>query len=255
MSEEQLSEEIVSGVTEPEGSTEIPNGINIPVNNSNAQKVQETEEPVAEKILGKFDNQEALVKAYQELENKLGNSKVEETKPKETNVGKEESFNISKYSEEYNEHGALSESSYNELKEQGFPKEVVDAYVQGQAALGKQWITDVKALVGTDEEYSSLVTWASQGGVDETFREAYDEAVGSMDINKAKMAVEALKNLYNGSNKEPKLIDGSANKSVSSGDVYESWAQLTVDLNSKEYHNDPAERERVQQKLSRSKNL
>lgn len=62
MSEEQLSEEIVSGVTAPEGSTEIPNGINIPVN-SNAQKVQETEEPIAEKILGKFDNQEALVKA------------------------------------------------------------------------------------------------------------------------------------------------------------------------------------------------
>lgn len=74
-----------------------------------------------------------------------------------------------------------------------------------------------------------------------------------MDINKAKMAVEALKNLYNASNKEPNLIDGSANKSVGSGDVYESWAQLTVDLNSKDYHNDPAERERVQQKLARSK--
>ena len=72
-----------------------------------------------------------------------------------------------------------------------------------------------------------------------------------MDPNRAKMAVEALKSLYSGANNEPNLLDGTSIGS-GSGDVYESWKQVTSDLNSKLYHSDPAERERVQQKLARS---
>jgi len=244
-----LPEEVVTGVGEPQGMTEIPNGVNIPV----GEQVPETPKE-AEKILGKFDNQEALVKAYQELESKLGNNepKEETTNSSDEIVNEDGEFDISKYSNEYAENGKLSESSYQELKEVGFTKDIVDAYIKGQAAIGDQWQATVKGMVGSEDDYKELITWASQGGVDEDFIKQYDEAVGSMDKNKAMLAVEALKSLYSQANNEPALLEGSTLGS-GLGDVYESWAQLTEDLNSPLYHKDPAERERVQRKISRSK--
>ena len=70
-----------------------------------------------------------------------------------------------------------------------------------------------------------------------------------MDKNKAQMAIEALKSMY--SSGEPQLLDGVSGSEA--GDVYESWAQLTADINTKLYQKDPAERERVQRKLKRSR--
>jgi len=240
----------VEGTTPPGEVTTIPNGVNIPMGENTPVN------NAGEKILGKFESQEALVKAYQELEGKLGsqNEQQTETTTESDNneiVNEDGSFDISQYSEEFAKNGKLSEDSYQELSEVGFSKEIVDAYIQGQAALGNQWGQQVKAMVGSDEQYQELVDWAGSGGVDNEFIKAYDEAIGSMDSNRAKMAVEALKSMYMTSNSDPKLLDGTTNGS-GSGDVYESWAQVTSDLNGKLYHSDPAERERVQQKLSRS---
>ena len=255
MSEEnntvELPEEVVTGKSEPQGVTEIPNGVNIPMN-------ENLVEHQGEKILGKFESQEQLVKAYQELETKLGSGNEEkqtETTDNSSNESTTEdgTIDLSQYSEEFAKDGKLSEGSYQELKEIGFSKEIVDAYIQGQAALGNQWQSKVKSMVGSDEDYKNLIDWASQGGVSNEFIKEYDQAVGSMDENKARMAVEALKNMYSSSNNEPKLLDGTSLGSGGSGDVYESWQQLTEDLNSTLYHKDPAERERVQKKLSRSR--
>ena len=252
MSEENINlpEEVVTGKSQPEGVTEIPNGVNIPMN-------ENLVEHQGDKILGKFESQEALVKAYQELETKLGSSNNEEKTQTDNSsdeiVNEDGSFDISKYSEEFAQNGQLSESSYQELKEVGFDKQIVDAYIQGQAAIGQQWQSKVKSMVGSDKDYENLINWASQCGVDAEFIAQYDEAVGSMDENKARMAVEALKSMYLNQNKEPKLLGGTSTGSGGSGDVYESWQQLTEDLNSTLYHKDPAERERVQRKLTRSR--
>lgn len=245
-----LPEGAVEGNSTPQGVTEIPNGVNIPI----SENISENQ--AGEKILGKFESQEALVKAYQELEQKLGSNEQQQSQeqPAENSpelVNEDGSFDISQYSEEFAKNGELSEDSYRELQEVGFSKDIVDAYIQGQAALGNQWGEQVKAMVGSNEQYQELIEWAGSGGVDEAFIQAYDEAIGSMDPNRAKMAVEALKSLYAGANNEPKLLDGTTIGS-GSGDVYESWKQVTTDLNSKLYHSDPAERERVQQKLARS---
>ena len=134
MSEENINlpEEVVTGKSQPEGVTEIPNGVNIPMN-------ENLVEHQGDKILGKFESQEALVKAYQELETKLGSSNNEEKTQTDNSsdeiVNEDGSFDISKYSEEFAQNGQLSESSYQELKEVGFDKQIVDAYIQGQAAI------------------------------------------------------------------------------------------------------------------------
>tara|TARA_Y100000004_G_scaffold119749_1_gene134553 strand:+ start:16177 stop:16908 length:732 start_codon:yes stop_codon:yes gene_type:complete len=242
MSEEKLSEEVVTGVSEPQGATPIPNGVNIPMGETAPETPKE--EP-QEKILGKFESQEDLVKAYQELETKLGSKEVEPT----PTVSEEGNFNFDKYSEEYANKGELSEDSYKELEELGFGKPMIDAYVAGQQALVDQWKSSVVEMAGSKEDYDNLINWASQGGVDDAFAQQFDEAVASMDKNKAQMAIEALKSMY--SSGEPQLLDGVSGSEA--GDVYESWAQLTADINTKLYQKDPAERERVQRKLKRSR--
>jgi hypothetical protein len=232
--------------------TDIPNGVQV----THGEPVEDKGE---ELILGKFKTQEDFEKSYQELEQKLHSQeplKQEEVTP---NVGVDieappeqaETFDTTSYEEEYAENGSLSEASYENLAKQGYTKEVVDSYISGKAALAEKWVGEVKGLAGGESEYATMTAWATTN-MDQGFIDSFNEAVNSKDPNKAKMAVEALKSQYtinNGSN--PSLVNGTP--AVATGDSYASWPEATVDLNSEKYRRDPAERDRVMKKLSRSK--
>jgi hypothetical protein len=211
-------------------------------------------------ILDKFKTQEELEKAYVELQQKLGGETpaVKETvvdpleiKLPEVKEANNE-FDITTFEAEYNENGTLSEESYETLKAQGYDKNIVDNYIQGKMALSQNWADDVKNLAGGQEDYQSMVDWATAGNLDEGFITSFNEAVNSKDINRATMAVQALKSQFTTANgSTPNLLDGSPSTGTG-GDVYESWTQATDDMNSALYSKDSAERNRVSEKLARS---
>lgn len=154
--------------------------------------------PKEELILGKFKSNDDLIKAYQELEKKLGAPK--ET-PKEEPKAAEEIPQEAKglitpkdfdsFSEEFNKSGTLSEDTYKSLEAKGLSKDIVDAYIEGQKAVAETKANKLLQYVGGQEKYSAMVEWAKSNYSQEQAK-AFDDALFSGNELKVQEQVDLL---------------------------------------------------------------
>jgi len=207
----------------------------------------------------KFKSPEDMAKAYGELEKEFTKSRqegtqVEETESTPTEDAKEAvesvGLNFESMSEEYMENGELSSDTYAELESKGIPKNIVDAYIQGQQSIANNVKGDIFNSVGGEENYTQMTEWAADN-MNQAEKDAFNLAVNSGDMAQAKLAVEALNARYkNMVGVEPNLVGGRPSESV---DTYQSWAQVTTDMKKPAYSKYPAFRATVEKKLGRSK--
>tara|TARA_Y100001937_G_scaffold36988_1_gene52837 strand:+ start:64 stop:822 length:759 start_codon:yes stop_codon:yes gene_type:complete len=243
-------------------------------------KTEETtsEKPVEEKqstqsvqgLPEKFKSVEDLAKSYSELEKKLGEQtpKQEEVDPVSATKLKEEApkqensleiaedavenagLNFDTLAQEYAEKGQLGDESYKALEQSGIPKAYVDQFIAGQKAIGEQQTTNVKTMVGGEEAYNEMASWASKNMSDGE-KKAYNAAVNSADMDTVKLAVDGLRAKYQAANgTEPSLMQGKATPVAEQG--FESWAEVTAAMADPRYSKDPAYQEAVKQKLANS---
>ena len=152
---------------------------------------------------------------------------------------------------EYNEKGQLDDKSYESLEKAGIPKSYVDAFINGQAALAKQQGDDVKAVVGGEESYNKIASWAAEN-MTEAEKKAYNDTVNSRDVESIKLAVAGLKAKFDMANgNEPNLVQ--AKTTPTTGGSYESWAQVTEAMQDPRYAKDVAYQNAVKAKLANSK--
>lgn len=163
-------------------------------------------------ILGKFKSQEDLVKAYQELEKKLGQPKEETPKAPEPTVEPTTTtdFSIAKYNQELSEKGSLSDASYKELEAKGFDRASVDAYIKGQQALVTQFTQTVYDTVGGQENYTKLTTWAASNLPQEIINE-YNQELAKGNTAKVTQLLEYM-SFKAGSSvpQQPRRLEGQA---------------------------------------------
>lgn len=145
---------------------------------------------VKELIGGKFENQEALLQAYQELEKKQGSqheeggdnkSPTEHQKPVVKDDGSsevsEESF-LNSFNEEYEEKGELSEDSYKKLADKGYSKGIVNELIEARVAKAEVQYNKVVAVAGTEDQYKDLVDWAKDN-LDDAQKQDYNSRIAS----------------------------------------------------------------------------
>ena len=213
----------------------------------------------------KFKSAEELVASYQELEKKLGQPKqeAEETiteeeretiQEQETEVAKvmdKAGLDFATFQKEYDENGELSTGAYEALNKAGFPKTLVDTWIQGQQALQTDMNNQVYSSVGGKEAYDTMLDWAKDN-LPETDIAAFNTSVESGEPNLVKFAVQGLNARYRSEvgGQEPQLTQGTVNGS--SGGSFQSAAELTAAMRDSRYSNDPAYRKSVADKLSRS---
>ena len=213
----------------------------------------------------KFKSAEELVASYQELEKKLGQPQQEAeetiTEEQRETIQEQENevaqvmdkagldFNV--FQKEYEENGELTNEAYDALSKAGFPKTLVDTWIQGQEALQGDLNNEVFQSVGGEDSYLSMLEWAKEN-LPESDISAFNASVETGDRNLVKFAVQGLHARYRsevGGN-EPQLTQGSA--SQSSGGSFQSAAELTAAMRDPRYSNDPAYRQSVANKLARS---
>ena len=243
-------------------------------------KTEETtsEKPVEEKqstqsvqgLPEKFKSVEDLAKSYSELEKKLGEqtpkeetvdpvsaTKLKEEAPKQENsleiaedAVENAGLNFDTLAQEYAEKGQLGDESYKALEQSGIPKAYVDQFIAGQKAIGEQQTNNVKTMVGGNEAYNEMASWASKN-MSEGEKKAYNAAVNSADMDTVKLAVDGLQAKYQAANGiEPKLMQGKATPVSEQG--FDSWAEVTAAMADPRYSKDPAYQEAVKQKLANS---
>jgi len=158
--------------------------------------------PQEELIAGKFKSQDDLVKAYEELQKKLGQPKEEpkaepEAEAPEAEAEAEEAkettgiIAVDKYEQEVATNGSLSDKSYAELEKAGFTRSQVDSYIQGQKAYAESLRNQVYESVGGQEAYSGLIQWASEN-MDAAAIKEYNDAVDAMDQPRIMRALEYM---------------------------------------------------------------
>lgn len=229
---------------------------------------------VPEKFRNAEDPLKAMADAYAELEKKLSKGEkdkapAERNEPEAEDETKTEDdpektaeevaqeaadkagLDLNQLSDKYWENGSLEEGDYEALEKAGYPKHLVDQFIDGQKALVELQRQTVFAQVGGEENYGEMINWA-RDNFTEAEVAAFDKAVNGDDMNTVLMAVKGLKARYEAeAGFEPaRTVTGGRNRG--DGSVYESVAELQEDMRNPKYGADPAFRKRVEEKLARS---
>ena len=220
-------------------------------------------------LAGKYKNAEELEKAYIELQQKLGSDEKGEPEPEQ----KEETEELPEISPqvqlitdaslEFNENGELGEETLEKFQQMS-SKDLVSAYMEMQSIAAKAPATptqdspdltdaevnSIKNSAGGEQEYSNLLNWASQNLPKSTV-DAFDTLCDSGDVQSIQLAVSGIKAQYENANGyEGRMLSGKPPQS--SGDVFNSQAQVVEAMSDPRYDNDPAFRQEVMYKLERS---
>jgi len=222
---------------------------------SQPKSITESTEQKPEWLPEKFKSAEELAKAYSELEKKFSSNNKDakqETPKNKSEEVKAEGFTLDKYNQEYADAGGLSENSYSELAKLGLDKNLVDGYIEGQKAISDNYQKQIYNEVGSQEQYTQLVDWASKNLTTEEV-ESFNDVVSNGSIQAMKFAVRGLMataGMKQSSTKQQDLFQGDSD--FLSVDAFQSIAQVTQAMNDPRYEKDSAYRKEVTDKIARS---
>lgn len=151
--------------------------------------------------------------------------------------------------EEFNKDGDLGEETRAKLLKAGYPKAMVDTYLEGVRASISAYDNAVYSAAGSEEQYAAMTAWA-KANLSEPDKKAFNAAVTSGDVSIAKLAVEGLLARFTAnSNKTPNLKDG---KPTGQGGIkpFASQAEVVRAMRDPKYKTDPAYRDEVKERLS-----
>ena len=242
-------------------ATVTPQGISIPTDPAEISETPIGQTPEGERpawLPEKFDDPEAMVKAYASLEARMGSAAV--TDP----AGPAEASEVSEapgvgaealqpFYDEYAQTGELAEESFVALEDLGLSRDLVSAFMSGQQATHQAELGQIYSAVGGEAAYQAALGWAVQA-MEPAEIQAYNEQVETGDYNTAMMAVRGLMAMHAQSGttgvNQPQLLQSEPVGTA--GAIYESLPQVLADMKSEQYKTDPAFRAKVQQKISRS---
>ena len=224
-------------------------------------------EQEGKKLAGKFEDAEALEKAYIELQSKLGEPKEEKAEVKEEKTEAKEEVKEEPKEEEpdYEFLDKLWEESKNEKYSDDIldklndmkPADVAQLYLNYRSGvdtepqeLTQEQATELQKSVGGEKQYNTMLQWASNN-FDEAEISRYDKVMESGDPDAAYFAVQALAAKYNdGVGVEGKMLTGKPAKAE--GDNFRSQAEVVRAMSDPRYESDPAYRQDIYDKLERS---
>ena len=242
--------------------------------------VNEAEQNGPVKFAGKYESVEELEKGYAELQKKLSGEGEGDTP--EVSESKEEEAAPTNASEIYGEYigsrldeagvdyqgmntkwqetGKLEDDDYTALEGAGFSKDMVEAYLDGvqyraeqDSQLAAKEVAAIKNEFGGEQVYTEMITWAA-ANLDKGEVDAFNSMLKTSNPHQIRIAVAGIQAAYmNNAPREPKLVGGRAAKADTT--KFKSTAQVVAAMNDERYATDPAYRQEVQEKLSRSKVL
>ena len=224
------------------------------------------EEQQQQLLAGKFKDAEDLESAYNELQKKLVDPSRDEpeaeadtTEPKEEEEEERKEVDTAFLDKLWDEATNSKEISADTIKElEGMkPSDLAAMYLEYRsenntpvAELTEEQSTQLKAVVGGDKEYDSMIGWAKNNLNDQEIN-MFDEVMGRADPYSCFFAVRALANRYlDAIGQEAELLTGKA--ASNKQDAYRSQAEVVRAMTDPRYEKDPAYRQDVYDKLERS---
>ena len=138
--------------------------------------------------------------------------------------------------DEYQKNGELSKESIDKLEKAGYPKAMVDAYLDGLQATTEKFVNRIYSMAGGKENYEKIIGFIKTQP--ESVINAYNATITQGNLNQIELALNGIKaqmkTAYGTSN--PTLMGGAA---TSTADGYTSMEQMTKDMADPRYQVDP----------------
>lgn len=227
-------------------------------------------------LAGKYKDAAELERAYIELQKKLGGGSDEEEGEYEEGDDSEQEYEdneydedtdeavnlLSKLSEELEANGEFSEEVLNQI-DQLSSRDLLDAYFRYQEKFGGEvqeqqsqavqltdaQVNQVKNSVGGEAAYQQLTSWAADNFTPEEIQ-AFDLVCESGNMSAINLALQALYYRYTDAmGYEGETLQGKPARSM---DVFRSQAEVVNAMSDPRYDRDPAYRQDIIDKLSRS---
>ena len=261
-----------------ENTQEVTTIDNLNAEEQESLKVGEAMEEAQESLLaGKYKDAQELEKAYVELQKKLGEGseasgdteqatdevqeESQDTEDKEETDGEapdfafldtlyDEATSGKDYTKETIEQ--LSKMTTEQVADMHlrWVRDASERYIERPPDFTEQDAAELKGVVGGEANYNNMIEWANQN-LSEKEIDMFDSVMEKGDTASAFFAVKSLAYRYNDTiGKDGQMITGTAPKS--DGSIFRSQAEVVKAMRDSRYDRDPAYRQDVQDKLSRS---
>ena len=205
-------------------------------------------------LAGKYKSTEDLERGYLELQKRLSSKQQDEAPEEDQPQEEDQSEETSLYDTimESFRQGQWDQETVNQVSKMD-PIDVANLFLQNQQqapVASAEDIEQIQSSVGGDENYASMLQWASQN-LNEQEIAMYDAVMDRGDPLAMFFAAQALYGRFQDSvGVDGQLLTGSAPRSTA--DVYRSQAEVVRAMSDPRYENDPAYRQDVADKLERS---
>ena len=212
---------------------------------------------------GKFKDAEELEKAYSELQKKLGETNEDEELRVEEETAEEEVESnptvdlINEASKLYAEKGELTPEVMEQFTAMS-STDLVNAYIEMQGNLPaaetpdltESEVNQIKNSAGGEDNYTQLMSWAGDN-LEQADIDAFDALVDSGNARLIRLAVSGLRSeMEKAVGFDGEMVTGRAPNQPA--DVFRSQAEVVQAMADPRYDRDPAYRQDVFEKLSRS---
>ena len=249
-----------------ENNPEVTSIDNLNADEQDSLKVGETMQEAQDNLLaGKYKNAQELEQGYIELQKKLGESEAEEPvaeAEEEEYEGEEGEEDISILDElwEYElNNEEFHEDAVAELQQMD-PVDLANLHIEYRKQVEEEGVgakdfteaemTELKGVVGGDENYQNMLQWAG-ANLNQQEIDMFDAVMQRGDALGAFFAIRSLAYRYNdAAGYEGKMLTGNAPKT--SGSQYRSQQEVIQAMSDPRYDSDPAYRKDVMDKLTRS---
>ena len=251
-----------------ENNPEVTSIDNLNADEQDSLKVGETMQEAQDNLLaGKYKNAQELEQGYIELQKKLGEGEAEEPvaeaeEAEEEYEGEEGEEDISILDElwEYElNNEEFHEDAVAELQQMD-PVDLANLHIEYRKQVEEEGVgakdfteaemTELKGVVGGDENYQNMLQWAG-ANLNQQEIDMFDAVMQRGDALGAFFAIRSLAYRYNdAAGYEGKMLTGNAPKT--SGSQYRSQQEVIQAMSDPRYDSDPAYRKDVMDKLTRS---
>ena len=151
---------------------------------------------------------------------------------------------------EYTANGELSEKSLASLNKAGFPKTLIENYIEGQQSrLEASYGNYIKTAAGGEKQYTALCQWAANNLSEAEIRR-YDNALDTHNLDTALTALEGLMLKYEKANgKAPEIIRGKAPARQAAIKGFNSMEEMADAMEDPRYEKDPAYTHKIEQRM------
>lgn len=156
--------------------------------------------------------------------------------------------------EEYQNNGELSQKTYEALEKAGYPKEVIQGFVETRKAIDNKYAQDVMNHVGGEKDFRELQTWM-KGNLSKAELDAYNEAVNSDNLNAVKLILDGIqaKRVAKQGTRKATFLGNVASKSAPKG--FSGRDEMIKAMSDPRYGIDRAYTISVERKMSLSNGL